>query len=175
MKRHRVMAGFTIIELMVVVLVAAILLAAAVPSFNTLLINNRSAAQSRTFFDALNYARAEAVKRATAVRVTSLNGASWQGGWLVWIDTNNNGGYDGSPLDLALQTFPKFSGTATLTGTDSAAAAITELIFNAQGGVASAATFPVTFHYSPGSQYCQDIVVSQVGRVYITGRGVSCP
>lgn len=62
-------AGFTLVELMVTVAIAAILLGVGVPSFRTLIENNRIAAASNDVVTALQYARSEAVKRGVFVDV----------------------------------------------------------------------------------------------------------
>lgn len=85
--------GFTLVELMVTLAVLAILLAAAVPSFNALLRNNRLATQSNAFVAAVHLARAEAVKRGVAVSLcpsanqsSCTDSDSWTGGWIVFQD-----------------------------------------------------------------------------------------
>jgi type IV fimbrial biogenesis protein FimT len=60
-------SGFTLVELMVTIAIAAILLGLGVPSFRTLIENNRIAAASNDIVTALQFARSEAVKRAVLV------------------------------------------------------------------------------------------------------------
>ncbi len=95
--RHR-QQGVTLIELMVTVAVAAILMAAAVPSFNTMIQNNRIAAQVNDFVTAIHAARGEAIKRGMPVTLCSSSnqrscnaGQTWNGGWMVFEDTNSSG------------------------------------------------------------------------------------
>ncbi|WP_193754292.1 GspH/FimT family pseudopilin [Microbulbifer sp. Q7] len=84
--------GLTLIELMITLAVLAVVVGIAVPSFNTMIQNNRSLALGEELAGALNYARSEAVKRG--VRVTlcgSTDGAacngSWADNWIVVVDT----------------------------------------------------------------------------------------
>lgn len=93
--------GFTLIELMVTLAIAAILLTMGVPSFVTLIKDNRLTAQVNEFVASVNYARSEAIKRGLSIRVcSSSNGAScnggtnWAQGWIVWIDLNGNGNFN---------------------------------------------------------------------------------
>ena len=60
-------SGFTLVELMVTIAIAAILLGLGVPSFRTLIENNRIAAASNDVVTGLQFARSEAVKRALLV------------------------------------------------------------------------------------------------------------
>ncbi|MEQ8660587.1 MAG: GspH/FimT family pseudopilin [Gammaproteobacteria bacterium] len=90
--------GFTILELMTVVAVLGILLAIGVPSFRTLLADNRIVSQLNQFSSTLALARSEAVKANRRVVVCpSTDGAScasgvdWDVGWISFID---RGGVD---------------------------------------------------------------------------------
>lgn len=60
-------SGFTLVELMVTIAIAAILLGVGVPSFRTVIENNRIAAASNDVVTGLQYARSEAIRRAVLV------------------------------------------------------------------------------------------------------------
>lgn len=62
------MAGMTLIELIVTVSIAAILLTLGVPSFQTLITNNRLSVASNDLLFALNVAKSEAIRRNASVR-----------------------------------------------------------------------------------------------------------
>jgi len=90
--------GFTILELMTVVAVFGVLLGLAVPSFQTLMANNRITSQLNQFSSTLALARSEAVKANRRVVVCpSTDGAScaagvdWDVGWISFVD---RGGVD---------------------------------------------------------------------------------
>ncbi|WP_244857245.1 pilus assembly FimT family protein [Aromatoleum bremense] len=86
--------GFTLIEMMITLAVAAILLGLSVPSFKSLLENNRAASTANDLLASLQYARSEAVKRAKpAFLCPSTNGETcidgdtdWHVGWIVVAD-----------------------------------------------------------------------------------------
>lgn len=89
--------GFTLVEAMITVAVLAILLGVAVPSFRTMVMNNRLQATRTDITGAFTLAKSEALKRGTPVYVTALGTASgneFAGGWRVWADSNGNATLD---------------------------------------------------------------------------------
>ena len=95
-------AGFTAIELMVVVAILAILAALAGPSFTPLIENWRVRESAEQLQSTLYYARSEAIKRGGRVVIQKIpnntNGCTtasgtraWDCGWIVCHDTNDNG------------------------------------------------------------------------------------
>lgn len=84
--------GFSLIELMVTIFVASILVAVAVPSFTTTLQKYRLRTAAGNLQAAVQYARTEAVLRATYVSLcasadsATCSGAStYETGWLVYV------------------------------------------------------------------------------------------
>ena len=83
--------GFTLIELMVTLAVTAIVLTIAIPSFQAQILNNRSISLGEDFAAAINYARAEAIKRAGRVSIcASKDGETctgdWTEGFIAFVD-----------------------------------------------------------------------------------------
>lgn len=74
--------GFTMVELLTVLVIVGVLAAVAMPSFRAILINQRLAATTGDLVSALNIARAEAIKQSQAVKVTPVN-SDWDKGWKV--------------------------------------------------------------------------------------------
>jgi len=90
-------AGFTLIELMTVIVIAAVLAAAALPSFFDAIERNRIVSQNNELLATFSFARSEAIKRNGTVGVCALNAAltgcatdNWNRGWLVWADTDRS-------------------------------------------------------------------------------------
>jgi type IV fimbrial biogenesis protein FimT len=85
-------AGFSLVELMVVIVVAAILVAIALPSFRDVIHRNQVSAGSNTLLASLDYARTEAITRSQLVSICpSADGASctaasttFDPGWLIF-------------------------------------------------------------------------------------------
>lgn len=95
-------AGFTAIELMVVVSVVTILAALAAPSFTPLLESWRVRESAEQLRSTLYYARSEAIKRGGRVVIQKIpnktdgctsasNTRDWDCGWIVCHDTNDSG------------------------------------------------------------------------------------
>lgn len=82
-------AGFTLIELMIVLVISSILLTMAVPSFSEVMRNNRLTTATNNLVTSFNLARSEAIKRRSNITVCASSdqagctGGSWADGWIV--------------------------------------------------------------------------------------------
>jgi len=86
--------GFTLIELMVVLVVATILLTIGIPSFRSVIANQRANSSINEALASFRLARSEAIKTARSVTVCkSEDGATcddaveWEDGWIVFVNT----------------------------------------------------------------------------------------
>ena len=96
MKKH---TGFTLVELMITLVLVAILATIGVPSFMSLIANNRLTTQANELVSSLNLARSEAIKRNTRVTVCRSStgtscGGTWSNGWIVFVDAGTAGSVD---------------------------------------------------------------------------------
>lgn len=92
-------AGFSLIELMIVVAIIGVTLAIGVPSFNSLTLNSRLNTQANTVLSSMLLARSEAIKRGYNVRVTPVSACStpcteWGEGWQVVLDRDGDDSVD---------------------------------------------------------------------------------
>src|SRR5579862_5580193 len=98
-------AGFTMTELIVTVSIVAILLAIGIPSFKYVTVSNRISTEVNALLGDIQYARSEAIKEGLPVTVCASNnatsanptcslGIAWQGGWIVFLDSNGNQAVD---------------------------------------------------------------------------------
>ena len=128
------------IELMVVLAIAAILATVAVPSFRSVIQNNRLATQANELTGTLNFARGEAIKRGASVTVcvssnqtTCTGGLTWQNGWIAFTDINRNSAFDAA-TDTLLRVRGTLEGGSTLGGTATAVQYLPNGLLNAGAG-----------------------------------------
>lgn len=129
MKRLPHQRGVTLVELVATMLVIGVLAAIALPSFLSMVRNNRAESQASLLMRALSYARSEAVRRNAEVHVSALDGTAWNSGWRIWVDRNGNNEFnDGTDDELRLQE--PFTGAAVLTPDPDT---IGEVVFSGSG------------------------------------------
>lgn len=98
---QRLTRGFTLIEVLVVVTISVVLAMVAAPSFKYIFLSNKLATYTNDFVASTQVARSEAIKRNQVVRLcrsadgaTCAGSGTWQQGWIVFADANNNGTVD---------------------------------------------------------------------------------
>lgn len=161
----RAAAGYTLVELLVVVLLAATLATLAVPAFRELGANARRDARLEELRASLQLARSEALVRARPVTVcASADGAvcgpagSWSAGWATLVDG------EGSGTQLAV------AGPDDATWVRATRAAVAFL----PTAIAST-TATLTVCDARGSRAARSLVVSRTGRIRVAAaQGASC-
>jgi type IV fimbrial biogenesis protein FimT len=81
--KFRSQPGFTLAEMMVVLVIVAILAAVAMPNLSSALANQRLRAAATDLVSAILLARSEAITRGVQVRVAPLAVGDWKSGWRV--------------------------------------------------------------------------------------------
>lgn len=137
------MSGFTMFELVMVMLIVAILAGIGIPSFQYVTASNRISSEINGLLADMRFARVEAIKEGLPVTVCasadsqtcigSTNAGDWTSGWIVFSDPSSNQ----TPPNVAsiLRVQPALSvaynsSTDTLTDTTNNTYAVT---FNRQG------------------------------------------
>ncbi|POR11794.1 GspH/FimT family pseudopilin [Diaphorobacter sp. LR2014-1] len=110
-------AGFTLIEIMVVIAITAILLLIGIPSMRAMAERNAVAGHVNALVGSITLARAEAIKRNTPVVICrstnaetadpptcASSGTGWQSGWIVFMERSGTGTqYQPSQGDVLLR------------------------------------------------------------------------
>ncbi len=183
-------AGFTIIELMVVVVLVAIFLVVGVPGFQSLVADNRLATQANRLVTSMQLARSEAIKLRTPVVVCrstnqtncSNNGAqTWETGWIVFVDDDQDGvaeATDGNGQADAGERIVKTQDVLMASNTLRGSAPINNSISYQPTGMQNTAggTFRLCDGSNPNVNQGRQVIVSGTGRVQTIKGGVaSCP
>ena len=156
-------AGFSVFELMIVLLMIAVLLALATPSFREFTRSNQVTSTNNDLVTALNLARSEALRRSTGVTVcSSTNGTScgaaadWASGWIVFEDAAGTGAIASN--DKVVQKWSAInSGVKVVT-------ASANIQYQPTGTAASSATIDVSFDSCKGPRK-RHIQVSAAGSI----------
>lgn len=149
--------GFTLIEVMTVVIILGVVLALAIPSYTGAVNGSRLTSTANELLASLKQARAEAIRRNQRVVVCpSVNGTScatnWSQGWLVFEDTNRDDAVSGGEEIIAVATpaagtqvlpSPAISGTHRIRySPDGFARAANRALLNARFAVCRPVTQP---------------------------------
>lgn len=146
--------GVTMIELMIVIVIASILAAIAAPSFSRFINDTRQTSTMSQLTGDLNRARSEAIKRNARVLVCVRDaagtdcgaGTDWRNGWLACSDSNEDGSCDAATAanPNPITVHPALNAHLTLTG--SAAS----IVFNPNGtqGAGGVATLTLSGNWS---------------------------
>ena len=92
--KHKLLQGFTLIEVLIVVAIIGITLAIAAPSFQSMLTSNRLTTSANNLLSALQLAKSEAIKSNRLVIVS--NNGSWESGWFVFADNDQSHAFNGT-------------------------------------------------------------------------------
>lgn len=150
MSRPRHSAGFTIIELMMVVFVAAIFVAVALPSFSTAINNSRLQSASNELASLIQYARSSAVQNNQSMNICVSSGV-----WSVRKSCTDSSA-------TVLRSFTPPTGVTV-------SASVTSLTFRSNGTASSSADLIACTNSTASSGYKLSIQAS--GFVKLNAQG----
>jgi len=157
---HKTNSGFTLIELMIVLILLSIVATVAVPGFNQLIENNRQTTLTNSFLGLLHYARTEAVRRGEPIEVTPSGGS--------FVVSAFPGG-----TKTTIREMEALPGSASIARTDGGGS---DLEFSPTGrsNVAAAGAFTYRICGAPGSDGVV-IRVNRGGQINTNPGTVTCP
>ncbi len=175
----------TLIELLVALVIVGVLATLAAPSFQSLIVSANISSAVNTFMSDMRYARSEAVRRGVAVVIcrsdapeaaaptcstsSSSAGTGWEGGWIVFQDTDGSNTRNAGDIMLRVQSAIKNIDSITDTG-----AGTVKFAFNALGRqktLRNGTTFQFGSTIPITSQ--RIVCVQWTGRVRVAGDGYS--
>ncbi len=141
----KVAAGFTMIELLVVITIVTILMGVGVPSFKYVTNSNRLSAEVNGLLGDMQMARAQAMKEGRTVTIcssppnqlTCSGSTDWSSGWIVFSDPTDVGVVDADEPILRAQK-PLHAGDTLVDPTGT----LSKVTFN-RAGFVSLAGMPV--------------------------------
>lgn len=165
MKLYRkYLKGFTLIELVIVIMIGLILLLIAVPSYRFIIANNKGTEWSDELSEALYHGRNEAIRRNASIQVCGIDNSNncldaatqWTNGWGVFTTTQ--------PI-TAIQIFPASNASVSISPN-------TAITFLPTGIVKNAQTFTFTIQ-PPNCKVSYSIILRNGGEFDVT-KG-TCP
>jgi type IV fimbrial biogenesis protein FimT len=86
----RQLKGYTLLELMIVLIIVSLVLAVGLPGFHGMIQGQRLNASVNDFLAALHLTRSEAIQRGQTVTLVPAAAAGWSAGWRIFIDGDGN-------------------------------------------------------------------------------------
>jgi type IV fimbrial biogenesis protein FimT len=151
--------GFTIIELMSVILIGSILIMIAIPNYTVFVKNNCLTTNANKLVASFSYARSEAIKRRDIVHVRT--GGDWGTGWDVIWEAD-----DGTETTLRTEALTCGSTSVVEAGAD------TDFEYSQTGFIDAAGSFDICDDRT--GETGRQITISATGRPH-TNAALVCP
>ncbi|HEY4127447.1 MAG TPA: GspH/FimT family pseudopilin [Gammaproteobacteria bacterium] len=166
MKRQ---SGFTLVEALITLAVASILASMAIPSFKSVIQNDRLVSQSNDLLGAMTYARNLAITANVNATVcissdlATCSGSNWALGWIVCQEADNASTGCATGNSLA-RVFPALSGSNTLTN----ASNLKTLTFAPNGALTTGNGLYFDLCDSRGAKYGRAIYIYPAGQARVS-------
>lgn len=167
--------GFSLIELIIVLVIVGVVMALATPAMRTFVQNQRISGQVNDLLADLNLARSESIKRTVGVGIcASANcgapSTNWESGWSVFVDSDSGNDWDaGEPV---LRVRDAISSGNTLRVTPAASSA--PLIFLPNGKVSptNGRTYSLCDVRGPASG--RRVIINSAGQIRMMLGATTC-
>ena len=156
--RERLDSGFTVIELLIVLVIAGVLASLAMPNMRDLFVRARIKTFTSDMHASITLARSEAIKRNAGMQIVPVDATNWAAGWSVRVQASGN----------VLQTQDAYS-RLNVTSTNAAytASAVPNITFSGTGRETGSAGAGIGF-IAYSTEYAQIparcLVISPSGR-----------
>lgn len=168
--------GFTIIEIMLVIVLMAVMILLAAPSMRTMVISNQIRSFNSSLLNDMALSRSESSRRSQRVVMCPSNdqnsctaGSAWTEGWIAFIDADSNGtrntGGTSEPILRVKDSAP--------TSIQVSAVGVTDIRFRSIGVVDAARTITICPSSTGTGVAGRQISITTLGRVQ--SMTVTCP
>lgn len=163
---NKASTGFTLLETLIVLVIASILTAMAIPSFNELIANNRTTAYRDLLLSDIFQSRSYASGQGEIVSICAANSAGtacsaatdWQLGWIVFNDIDGD-----LSIDAGDSIIKKQKALAAAISTPSATTNLSALSYDRSGFLQGAVGGTITFCHQ-NHDASRKVIVNGIGR-----------
>lgn len=165
--------GFTLLEIMMVLVIVALLMSVAVPSFEGFIERSRITNEVNRLVNNLNYARSTAVSQAQVITLASNDDSDWSSGWQIYAtNTVTVGGVAFVAADTLLKDI---NGSAARLTVNSNAAGTPFISFRPNGMLNENGNVIIAVCDDGDDQQGRSITINLVGRVTVANAASCTP
>lgn len=167
--------GFSLIELIIVLVIVGVVLALAAPAMRTFVQNQRISGQVNDLLTDLNLARSESIKRTVGVGICSsancgAPSTNWESGWSVFVDSDSGNDWDaGEPV---LRVRDAIGSGNTLRVTPAASSAPLIFLPNGKVSPANGRTYSLCDIRGPASG--RRVIINSAGQIRMMLGATTC-
>jgi len=160
--------GFTLTELLMVLIIISVTLAIGLPNFQSLIISSRLTSSANAMVSALQLARFEALKQQKNVVIANKN-SQWENGWIVFIDEKTGSQASNNQLDSNELILASFDALASSVNVKIPTAYKNYIYYDKYGRINSEGFGNGTFSFCSSGvlQDFRSVVIALTGRIHV--------